>query len=250
MLPGRLPNLVINGASGIAVGMATNVPPHNLNEVADAIVHLIDHWHDPDGVTVDDLMQFIQGPDFPTGGIILGLDGIKQAYGTGRGRLVVRARTVIEEMRGNRFRIIVTEIPYQINKTTLIERIADLAREGRLDGISDLRDESDRRGMRIVIELKRGVTPKKELNKLFKYTPLQTTFGVNNLALVNNEPRLLPLKRMLQVYVEHRVEVITRRTALGASSGRTSRPYPGGPAHRIAISGRGDCYDSPERVSR
>ncbi|MCO6450514.1 MAG: DNA gyrase subunit A [Caldilineales bacterium] len=212
VLPARLPNLLLNGASGIAVGMATNIPPHNLNEITDAIIYLIDHWDETDSVTVEDLMQFVQGPDFPTGGIILGVEGIKQAYGTGRGRLVVRAKTVIEEMRGDRFRIIVTEIPYQVNKTNLIERIADLARDGRLDGLSDLRDESDRRGMRIVIELKRGVAPRKELNKLFKYTPLQTTFGVMNLALVNNEPKLINLKRGLQVYVEHRVEVITRRT--------------------------------------
>lgn len=213
VLPAKLPNLLLNGASGIAVGMATNVPPHNLGEIADAIVYLIDHWDDPNSVTVEDLMQFVKGPDFPTGGIILGLGGIKQAYGTGRGRLIVRARADIEEMRGGRFRIIVTEIPYQLNKTTLIERIADLVRSGRLAQVSDLRDESDRRGMRIVIELKRGAAPKKELNKLFKYTPLQTTFGVINLALVNNEPRLLTLKRSLQVYVEHRVEVINRRTA-------------------------------------
>jgi DNA gyrase subunit A len=212
VLPARLPNLLINGASGIAVGMATNLPPHNLGEVCDAIAYLIDHWDARDEVTVEDLMQFIQGPDFPTGGIILGLDGIKQAYGTGRGRLLVRARTVIEEMRGGRFRIVVTEIPYQVNKANLLERIAELVREGRLEDIADLRDESDRHGLRIVIELKKGAAPKKELNKLFKYTPLQTTFGVTSLALVNNEPRLLPLKRMLQVYIEHRQEVITRRT--------------------------------------
>ncbi len=212
VMPSKLPNFLLNGASGIAVGMATNAPPHNLDEVADAIAFVVDHWHDPDAVTLDHLMQFIQGPDFATGGIILGLDGIKQAYGTGRGRIIVRAKTEIEEMRGERFRIIVSEIPYQINKTTLIERIAELAREGRLPAISDLRDESDRTGMRIVIELKRGAAPKKELNRLFKYTPLQSTFGVINLALVNNEPRLLTLKRSLQVYVEHRIEVITRRT--------------------------------------
>ncbi|MCP4164724.1 MAG: DNA gyrase subunit A [Chloroflexi bacterium] len=212
VLPARLPNLLLNGASGIAVGMATNVPPHNLSEIADAIAYTIDHWEDPSEVTIEALMQFVQGPDFPTGGIIMGMDGIKQAYGTGRGRLIVRAKTEIQEMRGDRFRIIVTEIPYQLNKTTLIERIADLARSDRMTSISDLRDESDRKGMRIVIELKRGAAPKKELNKLFKYTPLQTTFGVINLALVENQPRLLTLKRSLQVYVEHRVEVITRRT--------------------------------------
>ncbi|HEY53264.1 MAG TPA: DNA gyrase subunit A [Caldilineae bacterium] len=212
VLPAKLPNLLLNGSSGIAVGMATNVPPHNLGEIADAIVYMIDHWDDPSSVTVEALMQFVQGPDFPTGGIILGLDGIKQAYGTGRGRLIVRARTEIEEMKGSRFRIIVTEIPYQVNKTTLIERIAELVRAGRLTQVSDLRDESDRNGMRIVIELKRGSAPRKELNKLFKYTMLQTTFGVNNLALVDNQPVRLTLKRSLQVYIEHRVEVIIRRT--------------------------------------
>jgi DNA gyrase subunit A len=153
VLPAKLPNLLLNGSSGIAVGMATNVPPHNLGEIVDAVVYLIDHWDDPNSVTIEDLMQFVQGPDFPTGGIILGLDGIKQAYGAGRGRLIVRARTEIEEMKGGRFRIIVTEIPYQVNKTTLIERIADLVRAGRLTQVSDLRDESDRNGMRIVIEL-------------------------------------------------------------------------------------------------
>ncbi|NOZ51347.1 MAG: DNA gyrase subunit A [Chloroflexi bacterium] len=212
VLPARLPNLLLNGASGIAVGMATNIPPHNLSEIADAIVYLIDHWDNPADITVDDLMQFVKGPDFPTGGIILGLDGIKQAYGTGRGRLIVRARTEIEEMRHGRFRIIVTEIPYQLNKTSLIERIADLVRRGRLSAISDLRDESDRTGMRIVIELKRGAVPKKELNKLFKYTPLQSSFSVANLALVNSQPRTLNLKTALHVYVDHRIEVIARRT--------------------------------------
>ena len=212
VLPARLPNLLLNGASGIAVGMATNIPPHNLGEVVDAIVHLIDQWQRPDDVTIESLMQFVHGPDFPTGGIILGLDGIKQAYATGRGRIIVRAKAAIEEMRGGRFRILITEIPYQLNKSSLIERMADLVRDGRLENISDLRDESDRRGMRIVVELKRGAAPKKELNKLYKYTPLQTTFGVINLALVDGEPRLLTLKRSLQVYVEHRVEVITRRS--------------------------------------
>ncbi len=212
VLPAKLPNLILNGASGIAVGMATNIPPHNLGEVADALIYMIDHWDTIQDVQLPELMQFIQGPDFPTGGIIMGLEGIKQAYATGRGRIIVRARTEIQEMRGGRFRIIVTEIPYQVNKTTLIERIAALVREGRLDSISGLRDESDRRGMRIVIELKKGAVPRKELNKLFKYTMLQTTFGVNNLALVDGEPHTLSLKRMLMVYIEHRLEVLTRRT--------------------------------------
>ncbi len=212
VLPARLPNLLLNGASGIAVGMATNIPPHNLGEIADALIYMIDRWDDIHEVQLPELMQFVKGPDFPTGGIIMGLDGIKQAFATGRGRVIVRAKTEIEEMKSGRFRIIVTEIPYQVNKTTLIERIAALVREGRLDSISGLRDESDRKGMRIVIELKRGAVPRKELNKLFKYTFLQTTFGVNNLALVNNEPHTLPLKRMLMIYIDHRMEVITRRT--------------------------------------
>ncbi|MCS7220639.1 MAG: DNA gyrase subunit A [Anaerolineae bacterium] len=212
VLPGKLPNLLLNGASGIAVGMATNIPPHNLNEVADAICYLIDHWGRLEDVALDELMRFIQGPDFPTGAIIVGTEGIRKAYATGNGRVVIRAVTTVEEMRGNRHRIIVHEIPFQLNKTTLIERIAELVRAGRLDAISDLRDESDREGMRIVIELKRGSSPRKVLNQLFKYTPLQTTFGVNLLALVNGEPRLLSLKRILQAYVEHRQEVITRRT--------------------------------------
>jgi DNA gyrase subunit A len=213
VLPALLPNLLLNGSSGIAVGMATNIPPHNLGELADAIVHLIDRWAEVEDVTVDELMEFVQGPDFPTGGLVLGREEIKLAYGTGKGRLIMRAVTRIEEMAGGRHRILVTEIPYQINKTTILERIAELVRDGRLSDISDLRDESDRRGMRIVIELKRGAPARKVLNQLYKYSPLQSTFGVNMLALVDGEPRLLSLKRSLQHYVEHRIDVITRRTA-------------------------------------
>ncbi len=212
VLPSRLPNLLLNGSVGIAVGMATNVPPHNLRELCNAINYLIDHYDQADDVSVDDLMAFLPGPDFPTGGIILGTDTIKQMYSTGRGRLIVRGQAHIEEAKNGRFNIIITEIPYQINKTTLIERIADLAREGRLDSISDLRDESDRRGMSIVLELKRGAQANKVLNQLYKYTPLQTTFGAHVLALVDNEPRLLSLKRALQHYIEHRQHVITRRS--------------------------------------
>ncbi len=212
VLPTRLPNLLVNGSSGIAVGMATNIPPHNLNEICDALGYLIDRWDKLDDVTVDDLMQYVEGPDFPTGGTIVGREGIVQAYATGRGRLVVRAIAHIEEMRSNRHRIVITELPYQTNKSSLLERIASLVRSGRLDTISDLRDESDRRGMSIIIELKRGAQPRKTLNQLFKYTPLQSTFGVQMLALVNGEPRLLSLKRALQLYVEHRHEVLTRRT--------------------------------------
>ncbi len=211
VLPARLPNLLVNGSSGIAVGMATNIPPHNLGEICDALDYLIDRWDELDEVTVDDLMQYVEGPDFPTGGTIVGREGIVQAYATGRGRLVVRAMAHVEEMRSNRHRIVVTELPYQVNKSSLLERIASLVRSGRLDAISDLRDESDRRGMSIIIELKRGAQPRKTLNQLFKYTSLQSTFGVQMLALVNGEPRLLSLKRALQLYVEHRREVLVRR---------------------------------------
>ncbi len=212
VLPARLPNLLLNGSSGIAVGMATSIPPHNLNEITGAIDYLIDRYDDIEQVTIEELMQFVQGPDFPTGGMIVGKDNIRQAYSTGRGQLVVRGMAHIEEMKGNRYQIVITEIPYQVNKTNLIERIAELAREGKIDAISDLRDESDRRGMSIVIELKRGAQPKQVLNQLYKYTPLQSTFSVHLLALVNNEPRLLSLKRALQIYIEHRQNVITRRS--------------------------------------
>jgi DNA gyrase subunit A len=212
VLPARLPNLLLNGSAGIAVGMATNIPPHNLVELANAISHMVDNYERVDDIPFDELMSFIPGPDFPTGGLIVGNEGIKQAYSTGRGRIVVRGVAHIEEMIGNRFRIVVTEIPYQVNKTTLIERIAELVRSNKLGDISDLRDESDRRGLSIVIELKRSAQPKKVLNQLYKYTQLQTTFGVQLLALVDNEPRLLPLKRALLVYIDHRREVITRRS--------------------------------------
>ncbi len=212
VLPARLPNLLLNGSSGIAVGMATNVPPHNLRELVSALNLLIDRYDELDEVSVETLMEYLPGPDFPTGGIIIGDEGIRQAYSTGRGRIIMRGKATIEETRSGKFVIIITEIPYQLNKTTLIERIAELARDGRLDSISDLRDESDRTGMRIVIELKRGSQPKRVLNQLYKYTPLQSTFGAQILALVNGEPRLLTLKRALQFYLEHRQTVITRRS--------------------------------------
>ena len=212
VLPARLPNLLLNGSSGIAVGMATNVPPHNLNELVAALNHLIDCYDEMDEVSIETLMDYLPGPDFPTGGIIVGDEGIRQAYSTGRGRIVVRGKATIEEKSHGRHVITITEIPYQLNKTTLIERIAELAREDRLDSVSDMRDESDRNGMRIVIELKRGAQPKRVLNQLYKYTPLQSTFGAQILALVNGEPRLLTLKRALQAYLEHRQDVITRRT--------------------------------------
>ncbi len=214
VLPSRLPNLLINGGSGIAVGMATNIPPHNLNEVCDAVAYLIDRQDDLDAVTLEDLMQFVKGPDFPTGGIIIGNEGIRSAYATGRGRVIMRAVAEIEEMpgRADRQRINITEIPFQVNKSNLIERIAELANQGKITEISDLRDESDRHGISIIVELKRGTQPKKVLNQLFKHTQLQQTFGVQILALVDREPRLLSLKRALQIYIDHRLEVITRRT--------------------------------------
>jgi DNA gyrase subunit A len=212
VLPARLPNLLLNGSAGIAVGMATNIPPHNLGELVAALVHLIDNAEKMDEIPSEDLLRFIPGPDFPTGGVIVGTEGIHQAYSTGRGRIVLRGLAHIEELGSSRHRIVITEIPFQLNKTTLLERIAELAREGRLDDVSDLRDESDRRGMSIIIELRRGAQPKKVLNQLYKYTPLQSTFGVQILALVDGEPRLLSLKRALQVYLEHRREVITRRS--------------------------------------
>jgi DNA gyrase subunit A len=212
VLPARLPNLLLNGSSGIAVGMATNIPPHNLKELASALIYFIDNYADIDEISVEDLIQHLPGPDFPTGGVIVGAEGIRQAYSTGRGRIILRGLAHIEEMGSNRHRIVITEIPYQLNKTSLIERIADLARSGKIDDISDLRDESDRRGMSIIIELKRSAQPKKVLNQLYKYTPLQSTYGVQLLALVGGEPRLLSLKRALQVFVEHRREVITRRS--------------------------------------
>jgi DNA gyrase subunit A len=220
VLPARLPNLLLNGTSGIAVGMATNIPPHNLAEVCGAIAYLIDHYDEYDDIAVEDLMQFVKGPDFPTGGLILGREGIEAAYGSGKGRVVMRAVAHIEEMKGNRHRILVSEIPYQVNKAALIEKIAELVRADRIKDIADLRDESDRHGMAITIELKRGAQPNKVLNQLYKYTPLQTTFGVNMLALVDGEPRILPLKRALQVYIEHRREVITRRSRFDLEKAR------------------------------
>ncbi|MBQ7867948.1 MAG: DNA gyrase subunit A [Clostridia bacterium] len=208
VMPSRFPNLLVNGANGIAVGMATNIPPHNLGEVIDGCMHMIDH---PD-CTIDDLMQFIKGPDFPTGALILGQSGIRAAYHTGRGRIIVRAKTEIETMANNRSRIVVTEIPYMVNKAKLVEKIAELVHEKRLDGISDIRDESDRNGMRIVIELKRDVHPTVVLNYLYKHTSMQETFGANMLALVNGEPKVLSLREMLYHYIQHQKDVVTRRT--------------------------------------
>lgn len=214
VLPARLPNLLINGGSGIAVGMATNIPPHNLSEVCDAIAHLIDHQDNLESVSLDDLMQFVKGPDFPTGGLILGNEGIRSAFATGRGQVIMRAKAEVEDLPGHpgRQRLNITEIPYMVNKSNLIQRMAELANQGKIPEISDMRDESGRQGLSIIVELKRGTQPKKVLNLLFKHSQLQQTFGVQMLALVDREPRLLSLKRALQIYIDHRVDVITRRT--------------------------------------
>jgi len=214
VLPAALPNLLVNGATGIAVGMATSIPPHNLGEVIDAIVYMLEKWEKLDDIDVETLMEFIQGPDFPTGGLIVqekGEEGIEAAYGSGRGRVTVQAKAHIEESDRGRSRIIVTELPYAVNKSSLIERIADLAREGYLEGLADLRDESDRHGMRIVLELSKNGDPEVILRDLYKRTPMQTTFSINLLALVDGEPRTLTLKQALRVYVEHRLTVIKRR---------------------------------------
>ena len=209
VLPTRLPNLLINGSSGIAVGMATNIPPHNLGETVDACVHLLNH---PEA-TIDDLIKFVPAPDFPTGGIIFGLHGVHEGYRTGRGRILIRSKTHYEEFdKGRRTRIVVDEIPYQVNKRVLVESIAHLINEKRIEGISDLRDETDKDGVRIVIELKSGVVADVVLNNLFKLTQLQDSFGVNMVALVDGQPQLLNLKQILEAFLMHRREVVTRRT--------------------------------------
>lgn len=215
VLPAAAPNLLVNGASGIAVGMATNIPPHNLTEVIDALLYVLSEWEKLEDITVSDLMQYIKGPDFPTGGIILQEDqqeDLLTAYATGRGRITLRGRVMVEEMGRGKSRIILTELPYQVNKSSLIERIAELVREGAVDGISDLRDESDRHGMRIVIELNKVAEEENVLRELYKRTPLQVTFGISLLALVDGEPRLLTLKQALKVYIEHRLVVVKRRS--------------------------------------
>lgn len=208
VLPARFPNLLVNGSSGIAVGMATNIPPHNLGEVIDGAVLLIDNPEAED----KDLLRLVKGPDFPTGGIILGKEGIRSAYQTGRGSIKVRSKAEIEEMSAGKHRIIVNEIPYQVNKARLVENIASLVRDKTIDGITDLRDESDRNGMRIVIELRRDVNPNILLNQLYKHTALQQSFGVNMLVLVDNQPKVLSLREVLEYYLEHQREVVTRRT--------------------------------------
>ena len=205
VLPAKFPNLLVNGSSGIAVGMATNIPPHNLSEIVDGIIAVIDNPR----IETDELMKIIKGPDFPTGGVICGKSGIKQAYETGRGLIRVRGKVSIEGEE--RKRIVITEIPYQVNKSDLLKHIADLVKNGKIDGITDLRDESDREGLRVVIELRRDVIPDITLNQLFQHTQLQVTFGILNLAIVDGEPRILSLKEMIQAFVRHRVDVITRK---------------------------------------
>jgi DNA gyrase subunit A len=220
VLPSAVPNLLVNGATGIAVGMSTNIPPHNLGEVCDALQYMLRRWDDFAEVTTSDLMQFVKGPDFPTGGLVYrhdvteqeGDDTLVSAYSTGRGKIIIRAKAYIEEMGRGKQRIIVSELPYQVNKSALVDRIATLVRDGRLEGLSDLRDESDRQGLRLVIELQRGVDAPEVLAKLYKLTQLQETFGIIMLALVNGEPRVLSLKQALKVYLDHRLVVIRRRS--------------------------------------
>ncbi len=223
VLPAAVPNLLINGVSGIAVGMATSIPPHNLSEVIDALNYLLQHWEKLEDVSVDQLMKFIQGPDFPTGGIILQENGnadLLTAYATGKGKVTLRGRVQLEDMGRGKSRIIITELPYQINKASLIERIAELARENVLEGISDLRDESDRQGMRVVIELNKAAEESDVLRELYRRTPLQSTFRISLLALVDGEPRLLSLKQALKVYLEHRITVIKRRSEFDLEKAR------------------------------
>ena len=219
VLPSSIPNLLVNGSSGIAVGMSTNIPPHNLGEVCDALVYMLDNWENLGEIGVSDLMKFVQGPDFPTGGVVYrhkdsgdDEDTLVAAYATGQGKLTVRAKLHMEEMGRGKSRIVVSELPYQVNKTALIERIARLVQENKLEGLADLRDESDRQGLRMVIELQRGVDPNDVLINLFKYTQLQETFSIRMLALVDNQPRLLSLKQALKVYIDHRLEIIRRRS--------------------------------------
>ncbi len=211
VLPARLPHLLLNGTNGIAVGMATSIPPHNLNELLDATIYLIDNENRADEITLNDLMQYVKGPDFPTGATVVGISGIRAAYATGRGRVIMRARAEVTESRTGRQQIIITELPFQVNKANLVRHIAELVNKGVLNEIADLREESGREGIRIVVDLKRASQPQAVLNQLYRHTALQSTFGVQMLALVNRQPRLLSLKRSLQVYIDHRVEVTTRR---------------------------------------
>ncbi|MBS0342647.1 MAG: DNA gyrase subunit A, partial [Proteobacteria bacterium] len=217
VLPSRLPNLLVNGSGGIAVGMATNIPPHNLGEVVDACLHLLAN----PGASIDELMEIVPAPDFPTAGIIYGINGIKDGYRTGRGKVVMRAKVHFEDIdRGQRQAIVVDELPYQVNKKTLQERMAELWREKKLEGISHIQDESDKSGMRLVIELKRGEVPEVVLNNLYKQTQMQDTFGINMVALVDGQPKLCNLKDLVEVFLQHRREVVTRRTVFNLRKAR------------------------------
>jgi DNA gyrase subunit A len=245
VLPARLPNLLLNGASGIAVGMATNIPTHNLREVCRALEYMIDNQDTIDDVTVEDLIKFIPGPDFPTGGIVVGAEGIRQAYSTGKGKVIMQGRATIDEIKGGRYQIRITEIPYQVNKTSLIERIAELVREDKLQEVSDLRDESDRNGMRIIIELKRNAQPKRVLNRLYKYTQLQSTFGINMLALVDSEPRLLSLKTRAADLHRPPCQCDHPPQPVRTGKGQTSRAHFGRLTDRAGEFGRGH-QDHPQ----
>ena len=224
VLPATLPNLLINGSNGIAVGMSTSIPPHNLAEVIDALLHILENWSKFDEMTVEDMMQFIKGPDFPTGGMLFrnrdGADVLAKAYASGRGRVKVRATATIENIERNKSRIIITELPYQVNKTNLMEKIANLHRDGKLEGLTDLRDESDRTGMRILIETTRNVEPEEVLRKLYKYTAMESTFSIIMLALVDGQPKVLTLKQALKVYLEHRLEIVRRRSEFDLEKAR------------------------------
>jgi DNA gyrase subunit A len=251
VLPAYFPNLLVNGASGIAVGMSTSIPPHNLGEVCDALVYMLDNWENLDDIGVPELMRFVKGPDFPTGGVIYTRDNggeedqLRASYATGQGKVRVRAKAHVEELGRGRSRIIVSEIPYQTNKTSLIERIAELTRDGRLEGIADLRDESDRNGLRIVIDVMRTADVVDVLSALFKYTPLETTFSIIMLALVDGEPRRLSLKQALRVYLDHRLEVIRRRSEFDLARARERAHILEG--LRIALDHMDDVIDTIRR---
>ena len=241
VLPARFPNLLVNGASGIAVGMATNIPPHNLSEVIDGLITIIEN---PD-ITFEELIKVIPGPDFPTAGFIHGLEGIRTAYATGRGGIQMRARALVEtQRRGERQSIVVTEIPYQVNKARLLEQIAGLIRDKRIEGVSDLRDESDRDGIRVVLDIKRGEIPEIILNKLYKMTQMQTTFGIILLAIVDNQPRVLDLRSLLDHFLNHRKTVVVRRTRFDLRKAEERAHILEGILKALDQSGRGHCHDS------
>ena len=243
VLPARFPNLLVNGAGGIAVGMATNIPPHNLGELVDATVALIDN---PE-MGIEDLIEIVPGPDFPTGGIILGRVGIRGAYHLGRGSIVMRGKVAIETIRKEREAIVITEIPYQVNKASMVEKIADLVREKKIEGIADLRDESDRDGYRVVVELKRDAMADVVLNQLYRFTPLQSTFGANIVALDGGRPQVMNLKDLLSAFIAFREEVVSRRTKYPAEQGARPRSYPGRPCHCGREYRRGDRADPRAR---